>query len=127
MCFQLVSSLYEQASVIMTSNLPSARWGDVFRDLTIASAMIDRIVHHADVIRSQRHQLSAQKTITLDRARGLGNIPRNDVSRYGGDQFGDGARRMPSLAAVLLHLTVVPQNPVNGADRRLRRTAAHKS
>jgi len=34
----------------MTSNLPFARWGDVFGDLTIASAMIDRIVHHADVI-----------------------------------------------------------------------------
>ena len=28
----------------------SVRWGDVFGDLTIASAMIDRIVHHADVI-----------------------------------------------------------------------------
>ncbi|WP_259460422.1 ATP-binding protein, partial [Pseudarthrobacter phenanthrenivorans] len=36
--------------LILTSNLPFARWGDVFGDLTIASAMIDRIVHHADVI-----------------------------------------------------------------------------
>jgi DNA replication protein DnaC len=45
-----VSSRYEHASLIMTSNLPFARWGDVFGDLTIASAMIDRIVHHADVI-----------------------------------------------------------------------------
>jgi DNA replication protein DnaC len=48
--FQLVSSRYEHASIIMTSNLPFARWGDVFGDETIASAMIDRIVHHADVI-----------------------------------------------------------------------------
>jgi len=48
--FQLESSRYEHASLIMTSNLPFARWGDVFGDLTIASAMIDRIVHHADVI-----------------------------------------------------------------------------
>ena len=48
--FQLVSSRYEHASLILTSNLPFARWGDVFGDLTIASAMIDRIVHHADVI-----------------------------------------------------------------------------
>ena len=48
--FQLVSSRYEHASLIMTSNLPFARWGDVSGDLTIASAMIDRIVHHADVI-----------------------------------------------------------------------------
>lgn len=48
--FQLVSSRYEHASLIMTNSLPFARWGDVFGDLTIASAMIDRIVHHADVI-----------------------------------------------------------------------------
>ncbi|WP_341476237.1 ATP-binding protein [Cryobacterium zongtaii] len=47
---QLVSSRYEHASIVMTSNLPFARWNDVFGDLTIASAMIDRVVHHADVI-----------------------------------------------------------------------------
>ena len=34
----------------MTSNLPFSRWGQVFGEATIASAMIDRIVHHADVI-----------------------------------------------------------------------------
>jgi DNA replication protein DnaC len=61
--FQLV---YEHASMILTSNLPFARWGDVFGDLTIASAMIDRIVHHADVIslkgnsyRLRKHQPAA--------------------------------------------------------------------
>jgi DNA replication protein DnaC len=47
--FQLVSSRYEHASLILTSNLPFARWGDVFGDQTVAAAMIDRIVHHADV------------------------------------------------------------------------------
>lgn len=48
--FQLVSSRYEQASLILTSNLAFSRWGDVFGDPTVASAMIDRIVHHADVL-----------------------------------------------------------------------------
>lgn len=48
--FQLVSSRYEHASLILTSNLPFARWGDVFGDQVIAAAMIDRIVHHAEVI-----------------------------------------------------------------------------
>ena len=47
--FQLVSSRYEHASLILTSNLPFARWGEVFGDQTVAAAMIDRIVHHADV------------------------------------------------------------------------------
>lgn len=48
--FQLVSSRYEHGSLILTSNLPFARWDDVVGELTIASARIDRIVHHADVI-----------------------------------------------------------------------------
>jgi len=48
--FQLVSSRYEHASLILTSNLAFARWGDVFGDQIVAAAMIDRIVHHADVI-----------------------------------------------------------------------------
>jgi hypothetical protein len=48
--FQLVPSRYEHASVILTSHLPFARWGDVFGDQVVAAAMIDRIVHHADVL-----------------------------------------------------------------------------
>lgn len=48
--FQLVSSRYEHASLILTSNLPFSGWGAVFGDQAVAAAMIDRIVHHADVI-----------------------------------------------------------------------------
>jgi DNA replication protein DnaC len=48
--FQLVSSRYEHASLVLTSNLPFARWGEVFGDQVVAAAMIDRIVHHAEVI-----------------------------------------------------------------------------
>lgn len=48
--FQLVSSRYEHASLILTSNLPFSRWGSVFGDQAVAAAMIDRIVHHADVL-----------------------------------------------------------------------------
>jgi DNA replication protein DnaC len=48
--FQLVSSRYEHASLVLTSNLPFSGWGGVFGDQAVAAAMIDRIVHHADVI-----------------------------------------------------------------------------
>jgi len=48
--FQLVSSRYEHASLILTSNLPFSSWAAVFGDQVVAAAMIDRIVHHADVI-----------------------------------------------------------------------------
>jgi DNA replication protein DnaC len=48
--FQLVSNRYERASLIVTSNKQFGRWGEVFGDDVVAAAMIDRLVHHADVI-----------------------------------------------------------------------------
>src|SRR4051812_30244512 len=48
--FQLVSSRYERASLIVTSNKPFGRWGEVFGDDVVAAAMIDRLVHHAEVV-----------------------------------------------------------------------------
>ena len=48
--FQLISARYERASVIVTSNKPFGRWGEVFGDATVAAAMIDRLVHHAEVL-----------------------------------------------------------------------------
>lgn len=48
--FQLVASRYEQASILVTSNLPFGRWGETFADDVIAAAMIDRLVHHAEVL-----------------------------------------------------------------------------
>jgi DNA replication protein DnaC len=48
--FQLIASRYEQASVLVTSNLPFGRWGETFSDDVVAAAMIDRLVHHAEVL-----------------------------------------------------------------------------
>jgi DNA replication protein DnaC len=48
--FQLVAARYERASLIVTSNKPFGRWGEVFGDEVVAAAMIDRLVHHAEVI-----------------------------------------------------------------------------
>lgn len=59
--FQLVSSRYEHASPVLTSNLPFSGWGGVFGDQAVAAAMIDRIVHHADVLTPQRRQLSTPR------------------------------------------------------------------
>ena len=48
--FQLIASRYEQASIMVTSNLPFGRWGETFSDDVVAAAMIDRLVHHAEVL-----------------------------------------------------------------------------
>jgi DNA replication protein DnaC len=48
--FSLVSARYERASMIVTSNKPFSAWGDIFGDDVTAAAMIDRLVHHADIL-----------------------------------------------------------------------------
>ena len=48
--FSLVSSRYERASMIVTSNKPFSRWGEIFGDEVVAAAMIDRLVHHAEIL-----------------------------------------------------------------------------
>ena len=48
--FQLVASRYEQGSIMVTSDLPFGRWGETFPEAVVAAAMIDRLVHHAEVI-----------------------------------------------------------------------------
>jgi DNA replication protein DnaC len=66
--FQLISNRYERASVIVTSNKPFGRWGEVFGDETVAAAMIDRLVHHAEV-----HSLKGDSYRL--RGRDLGRVP----------------------------------------------------
>jgi DNA replication protein DnaC len=48
--FQLVSARYERASMIVTSNKPFSAWGEIFGDEVVAAAMIDRLVHHAEIL-----------------------------------------------------------------------------
>lgn len=71
--FQLISSRYERASVIVTSNKPFARWGETFGDPVVAAAMIDRLVHHAEVI-----NLKGDSYRLKDRD--LGRVPHDDAA-----------------------------------------------
>lgn len=48
--FMLVSRRYERASLIVTSNKPFGAWGEIFGDEVTAAAMIDRLVHHAEIL-----------------------------------------------------------------------------
>lgn len=49
--FGFISKVYERRSLIVTTNLPFAKWSEVFLDATAAAAVIDRIVHHATVLK----------------------------------------------------------------------------
>jgi DNA replication protein DnaC len=48
--FELVSSRYERASMIVTSNKPFSAWGEIFGDDAVATAMIDRLIHHSEIL-----------------------------------------------------------------------------
>src|SRR5690606_16043522 len=48
--FQLVAARYERGSILLTSNQTFADWGEVFGDPVIATAILDRLLHHSHVI-----------------------------------------------------------------------------
>ncbi len=49
--FQVIASLYEKSSVIVTSNLPFGQWDTTFaQDTTLTAALLDRLLHHAHVV-----------------------------------------------------------------------------
>ena len=49
--FQLIAARYEKRSTIITTNQPFSKWGDVFGDSVIANAILDRLVHHCEIIK----------------------------------------------------------------------------
>ena len=50
MFFQLVNARYERGAMILTSNRGFAEWGEVFGDPVVATALLDRLLHHAIVV-----------------------------------------------------------------------------
>jgi len=48
--FQIVSRRYERRSLVLTTNLAFSSWPTIFPNATCATALIDRVIHHADVI-----------------------------------------------------------------------------
>ena len=48
--FQLVNARYEKGAMILTSNRGFAEWGDLFGDPVVATALLDRLLHHAVVV-----------------------------------------------------------------------------
>ena len=57
--FQLISKRYERGSLLLTSNRSVGEWGEVFGDAVVATAILDRLLHHSHVltIRGESYRL----------------------------------------------------------------------
>ena len=107
--FMLVSRRYERASLIVTSNKPFSAWGEIFGDEVTAAAMIDRLVHHAEIL-----ALKGDSYRLKDRD--LARTPARPPPPT------DRARRSPLRLALRARLRAARRDPPGGSifDRRKR-------
>ena len=73
--FRLINSRYEQKSILITSNKPVSEWAGVLGDATLTTAMLDRLLHHSEiiVIRGDSYRLlEKRKEGLLTSARAVG-------------------------------------------------------
>lgn len=47
--FQLIAMRYEKHTTIITTNKPLSKWGEVFGDVVLANAVLDRVLHHSKI------------------------------------------------------------------------------
>jgi len=77
--FQLVSKRYERGSILITSNRSVGEWGEVFGDTVVATAILDRLLHHSQVvtIRGESYRLLEKRRSGL-LARSGPNVSRGE-------------------------------------------------
>jgi len=83
-----VASRYEQGSILLTSNMAFSRWGAIFSDdIIAAAAMIDRLVHHAEVLSLAGDSYRTRARRALLQQQATNNTTENNNQQ--GGQFSD--------------------------------------
>jgi len=74
--FQLISQRYEKGSIIITSNKAFSEWGQVFTGEVLATAILDRLLHHCEVI-----SINGPSWRLKDRLADLTKAPQTDLTQ----------------------------------------------
>lgn len=81
--FQLVNARYEKGAMILTSNRGFAEWGEIFGSPVVATALLDRLLHHAVVIqiegssyRMREHAALIPENLRTNHAANLPAVPK---------------------------------------------------
>ncbi len=82
--FQLVNARYERNSTVLTSNKSFKEWGDIFGDSVVASALLDRLLHHCHIVNIQGNSyrlreypgLDLPQEVSTNRRRGRPSKPK---------------------------------------------------
>ena len=83
--FQLVNARYERGAMILTSNRGFGEWGDIFGDQVVATALLDRLLHHAQVVQIEGSSYRLREHAAL--------VPENLKARYASPLANEQPRR----------------------------------
>ena len=64
--FQLIAARYEKRPTTLTTNQAFSKWPEVFGDAVLANAIIDRLVHHCEIIKITGHSYQIKDKHILD-------------------------------------------------------------
>jgi DNA replication protein DnaC len=83
--FQLVAARYERGSIVLTSNKSYGDWGNVFGDAVMATAVLDRLLHHSTTvnIRGDSYRMKERKKAGL-----LGTLESREQAAANGGEVG---------------------------------------
>ena len=74
--FQVVSRRYEKGAIILSTNKPFDRWGEMFGDDVIASAILDRLLHHSHIIAINGTSYRIKDKLKKLKDRGVEQMPK---------------------------------------------------
>lgn len=99
--FQLVSARYERGSIILTSNKSYGDWGSIFGDPIIATAILDRLLHHSTTIniRGESYRLKDRRRAGLVPLRGTDAGGASAAFSTGSDSATPKTRRKAALGS----------------------------